>query len=51
METFGSVGLMEILTVLGVCGLCLLPIAIGGVAAVVILVTRKKPDGTFQSPR
>jgi hypothetical protein len=41
MGDFGNIGLVEVLVILSVCGLCLLPIVIGGIAAVVVLVARK----------
>jgi hypothetical protein len=42
MGGFGNLGLTEILVILGICGLCLLPIAVGGIAAVIVLISRKK---------
>ena len=32
---------MEILIILGVCGLCVLPIVVGGIAVVVVLISRR----------
>lgn len=39
-----NIGIMELLVIAGVCGLCLLPVVIGAVAVVVVLVTRNKPN-------
>jgi hypothetical protein len=41
MGGFGNLSLTEILIILGICGLCLLPIVLGGIAVVVALVSRK----------
>jgi hypothetical protein len=41
MGGFGNLGLTEILVILGICGLCLLPIVVGGIAVVVVLISRK----------
>jgi len=42
MGGFGNLGLTEILVILGICGLCLLPVVVGGIAAVIVLISRKK---------
>jgi hypothetical protein len=36
-----SVGPMEILVVAAICGACLLPIAIGGIAVVIAVLARQ----------
>ena len=41
MDGIGNLGLVEILVILGICGLCLLPIVMGGIAVVVVLISRR----------
>lgn len=41
MDGFGNIGITELLVILGVCGLCLLPILVGGIAVVVVLISRR----------
>lgn len=41
MDGFGNLGLVEILVILGICGLCLLPILVGGIAVVIALISRR----------
>ena len=39
----GTMGPMEILVIAAICGVCLLPIVIGGIVVVIIALTRSKP--------
>jgi hypothetical protein len=41
MGGFGNLGLTEVLVILGICGLCLLPVVVGGIAVAIVLVSRK----------
>jgi hypothetical protein len=41
MDIFGNLGPMELLVILGICGMCLLPILVGGVAVVIVLISRR----------
>lgn len=41
MDGFGNIGLTEMLVILGVCAACLLPVLIGGVAVVIVLISRR----------
>jgi hypothetical protein len=41
MDIFGNLGPTEILVILGICGMCLLPVLVGGIAVVVVLISRR----------
>jgi hypothetical protein len=41
MDIFGNLGPTELLVILGICGMCLLPILVGGVAVVIVLISRR----------
>jgi hypothetical protein len=41
MDGLGNFGPTELLVILGICGMCLLPILVGGVALVIVLISRR----------
>jgi hypothetical protein len=37
----GNIGPTEILVIVGVCGACLLPLAVGAIAVLIVVLARK----------
>jgi hypothetical protein len=44
MEGLGNIGLMEILVIAGVCGVCALPVVVGAIVGVVVVLGRNKQN-------